>query len=596
MMDETRAVGGDPARGTFSPRREVLGGALLVALTLIAYQAILTDRAGSFEFLNVDDQRYVVENPHVTGGLTREDIWWALTSLHQSNWHPLTWLSLQLDAQLHGLHPWGFHLTNLFLHVANAVLLFAFLYRTTGGWGRSLTVAALFAVHPLHVESVAWVAERKDVLSTFFCLLAMLAYAAHAARPSWLRYALVMALLALGLMAKSMLVTLPCLLLLLDAWPLARFRVAALSPAPARTAELVAEKLPLVTLALAGAAITLRAQSRMMDAMSALPLSARVENAAVYYVTYVGRMLWPASLVVYHPNPGAALGWLPVLGAILALAAVTIFAVRTWPQRPYLLVGWLWYLGSLVPVIGLVQVGFLVTTDHYTYVPLIGLFIMLVWGGHDLCEGLRGSPGIRAAPVLLAGVPLGLCVVLTRHQIEYWRDSVSLWEHVVEVGPERAFPHSFLARALEAKGRNDEAERHYARASQLDATWEQHREKGLALERQDDLWGSRRELETALLSAPHDVTTLEHLAAQFQRRGEIGDALRHYTTLARLQPRDAGPENNLGLLYEQRGDVVKARAHWLRALALDPALAEARAGLARLPPGDPPDSSETGGR
>ena len=572
-----------PAPGAGSTgRTAVLGSALLVALVVAAYLPVL---AGGFELLNIDDHRYIMENPRVTAGLTREGIRWALTSLEQSNWHPLTWMSWQLDVQVHGLSSWGFHLTNVLLHVANVVLVFLSLYRMTGAFGRSVTVAGLFAVHPLHVESVAWVSERKDVLSTFFCLLCLRAYVGYAARPSWLRLAGVTLLFALGLTAKSMLVTLPCLFLLLDAWPLRRLPAPwppspGVDPCPqAKPLRLVAEKLPLFALASAAAALTLQAQDRMMEALDPLPLYARAGNALVYYVTYPGRMFWPAHLTPYHPNPQVWLGWLPTLGSGLLLAAFSIFVATHARRRPYLLLGWLWFLGAMVPVIGLVQVGLLATTDHYTYVPLIGLYILLAWGVHDLCESW---PLPRFAPVLLSGAALCLCVPLTRRQLGYWQSSATVWQRVLDVGPETALAHSFLAQALEEKGREAEADQHYARASELDPTWKEHVQNGLALEQQGDLWGARRELETALLIAPHDVTSLEHLAVQCQQRKEYRDAVKHYTTLARIHPHDAGPEYNLGLLYQEQGDLAKAREHWLRALAIDPALPEARKRLDAL--------------
>ncbi len=568
MTDETPAVAAGDAPLPAGARGAALGSALVALLTLIAYQPVLTDRG--FALLNVDDTRYITDNPRVTSGLTRENVAWALTSLHQSNWHPLTWMSWQLDVQLFGLAPWGFHLTNVILHVANAVLVFLVLYRAAGGWARSATVAALFAVHPLHVESVAWVSERKDVLSTFFCLLAMLAYVAHAARPSVARYLPVVVLFAMGLMAKSMLVTLPCVLLLLDAWPLRRLRTAAQLP------RLLAEKLPLFALSAVGAALTLQAQERMMAALRPVPLGARIGNALVYYASYLGRTFWPVGLTPYHPNPGAWLGALPTLGAALVLGAISALCWWTRARRPWLLVGWLWFLGTLVPVIGLVQVGFLATTDHYTYVPHVGFFLMLAWGGHAICASRRWP---RVVPGLAAAVAVGACVLLTRHQVGYWRDSVALWQHILDIGPEDAFAHAYLAQGLEAQGRDAEAEEHYATAMRLDTRWKEHEERGLALEASGDLWGARRELETVLLVAPHDVTALEHLAVQFQRRGEIGDALKQYATLARIQPKNAGPEYNLGLLYQQRGDAEQARAHWQRALEIDPTLAEARRAL-----------------
>jgi Flp pilus assembly protein TadD len=550
-----------PADAAPAPRHVLLAGLALVVLTLVAYLPVLTDRG--IEFLNIDDRRYIVDTPQVTAGLHGPGVAWALTSMHQSNWHPLTWMSWQLDASLYGVHAWGFHVTNVVLHVASAVLLLLVLVRATGSLGRSLTVAALFAVHPLHVESVAWVSERKDVLSTVFFMLAMLAHTHYARRPGLVRYGLVLLLTALGLMAKSMLVTLPCVLLLLDVWPLRR----------RLTTRVLLEKVPLFALAGLVAILTLRAQSRMMQALPPIPLPVRAGNALVYYVQYVARTLWPVHLTPYHPNRGVSLGALPTLGAAVALVVVTVAFARMRDKRPYALAGWLWFLVTLLPVIGLVQVGFLATADHYTYVPLIGLFLVLVWGGDELLTRLAAPP----VPQRLAAIAaVASCAVLLRGQLPVWHDSVALWQHVVDVAPDDAFAHAFLGQALEAHGRDAEAEAQFAMSSQLDEGWKRHDERGLSLERAGDLWGARREFEAVLLTAPHDETAVSHLAVQFQSRGEVPDAIRQYSTLARIRPADAGPEYNLGLLYQQQNELDEARAHWSRALALDPGLADAR--------------------
>ena len=278
-------------------------------------------------------------------------------------------------------------------------------------------------------------------------------------------------------------------------------------------------------------------------------------------------------LTLYHPNRGVSLGVLTTLGAGVALAFATALCVRARAQRPYLLVGWLWFLVGLLPVIGLVQVGFLATADHYMYVPVIGLLLVLVWGGRDLLASLTPSP---VPPALVATTALVLCTLAVRAQLPVWHDSVALWEHIVETEPHDAFAHAFLGQALEDHGRSGEAEAQFAASSRLDQSWKRHDEQGLSLEEAGDLWGARHEFEAALRTAPHDETAVTHLALQFQRRGEVADAIRQYTTLSRIRPADAGPEYNLGLLYEQQNELVLARAHWSRALALDPSLAEAR--------------------
>jgi hypothetical protein len=553
------------------------GASLLALLTLIAYQPIVTKR-GAYELLNVDDQRYLVGNPHVLG-LTRENILWALTSLHQSNWHPLTWMSWQLDWQLHGLDPGAFHLTNVALHVTNVCLLFVAFYRLTGAWGRSVTVAGLFAVHPLHVESVAWVSERKDLLSTLFFVLTLIAYTTYARRPGWFSYVAVVVLLTLGLMSKAMLVTVPFVLLLVDFWPLGRFLRTANLPGRASPRRALLEKVPLLVLAGGCAGLTLRAQDRMIEALPPLPLLDRGLNALAYYGVYLARTVWPAHLVVYRPNPGAMPGWPAVaIGGALVIA-VTVIAFRERTRRPYLLVGWLWYLGTLVPVIGLVQVGFLETADHYTYVPLIGVFIIVAWGGFAVCERLRL---LRIAPSICAAFVLALSVLVTRHQVGYWRTSTTVWEHVVESFPRDAFAHAFLGRAFEAAGDEARAEAQYALARELDTTWPIHLRDGLALEASGDPAGSRRELEAVLLIYPRNATALRHLAALCQRRGDVRDAIRVYATLAQIEPRDADAELALGLLYERLGDATNATLHLRRSLDIDPKLVASEDALTRL--------------
>jgi hypothetical protein len=569
VVTDTTADGGN---GPF-------GGVILTLCTFLVYQPILTARAAPFEFVSADDFRYIVDNPRVTTGLTRENLWWALTSLHQSNWHPLTWMSWQLDDAIYGVDSWGFHLTNLALHLANSLLLFALLRRLTSAWGRSLVVAALFAVHPLHVESVAWVSERKDVLSTLFFLLTVGFYVsyvrARSIRTGALAYGLVVIFAVLCLMAKSMLVTLPCVLLLLDAWPLRR----------ASIWRPLGEKAPLFIVAAFGAWVTLGAQTRMIEALDPVALPVRAGNALVHYVSYLTRTLWPSDLVVYRANLGVSLGWAAISGSAVVLALVSTIALTSWRPRPYLLVGWLWFLGTLVPVVGFVQVGFVATTDHYTYVPLVGLCIVIVWGAFDLLVSMsRWLPGLASTRVMgaLASSVLLLACVLARRQVAYWHDSVALWQHVVDTSPTDAFARASLGVALDAKGRSDEARDELTKAEALDHDWKTHLAYGLAFEQQGNFSGARRELEKVLLVAPHNLTAVSHLAAQFQTNGHADDAIRQYTTLAHLQPRAPVPEYELSTLYEEAGDRVKARAHLVRALQVDPSFAPARSRLAAL--------------
>jgi hypothetical protein len=416
-------------------RSEFLISLFLATITFAIYGHVLQN-----ELVDFDDLTYITSNPHVLTGLTGPNIRWAFTTNYAGNWHPLTWLSLQLDAQLFGPKPWAFHLTNLLLHCANSVLLFVVLRAMTGAVWRSAVVAALFAWHPLHVESVAWAAERKDVLSTFFWMLTLGVYFLYVRLPGWRRYLAYLAVcvcLALGLLAKPMLVTLPFVLLLLDFWPLGRLPPNKLQTPSSATAawkllRLFLEKVPLFTLVAASCLITWQAQQRggAVQSLAQFPLSVRAANALVACVGYLGKMLFPVDLAAYYPHPRDSLTAGQVAGAGLLLLAVTIIAVGAVRHRPYLLVGWLWYLGTLVPVLGLVQVGDQAMADRYTYVPLIGIFVALTWACGDALARWR-SAWLVLLPA--SAVLLVFCVLLTWLQVGFWHDSYSLWAHADEV-------------------------------------------------------------------------------------------------------------------------------------------------------------------
>ena len=359
----------------------------LLALLLAAATLAVFARVNHFEFLNYDDPLYVTVNPHVQQGLSVEGVRWAFTTFTAANWHPLTWISLMLDASIGGTDPFVFHLTNLVLHLANVLLLFSFLDRITGRPRPSAVTAALFAIHPLHVESVAWIAERKDVLSTLFLLLTLMAYARFVEQPDRPRRLAVVLLFALGLLAKPMLVTLPVLLLLLDAWPLRR-------SAPWRS--LVLEKLPLFAMSIGTGILTFVAQrqAETVGSLAGYPLGVRVANAIVATATYLGRTIWPTRLAVFYPHPGASLGAVAVAGSAVVLFALTSWAIRLRRSRPYLFFGWGWYLVTLAPVVGIVQVGWQARADRYTYIPLIGIFLAVVWA---ISESLADRPALLSS-------------------------------------------------------------------------------------------------------------------------------------------------------------------------------------------------------
>jgi tetratricopeptide (TPR) repeat protein len=439
-----------------------------VCLTLAAVAFGLYARTGGFPFTNFDDFDYVVDNPHVAQGLSWSNLAWAFSTLEREFWHPLTWLSYLGDVSLFGLRPGPMHLVNAGFHAASSVLLFIALARLTRAPLRSACVAALFAVHPMHVESVAWISERKDVLSVFFGLLALIAYTRYARRPTLRRMAPVVAAFAASLMAKSTLVTLPFLLLLLDAWPLGRLPARWTDGStPASNipkigwARAVLEKLPLLAMAVASAWLTMVAQTRGGTVVSD-PSDHRLDNVIVSYVRYVGKLLWPADLAVFYPlrSPGEPT-W-EVLAALAALVLVTALAVAARRRAPWLTVGWLWFAGTLVPVSGLVRVGSHAMADRYTYFPSIGLFIALVWGvGH-----VRWRPMARVAPAAAVGV-LGVLAVLADRQVRLWSDDEQLFRHAISATGPNVRAQELLANVLQNRGRNEEAHEHLLEAVRI---------------------------------------------------------------------------------------------------------------------------------
>jgi hypothetical protein len=433
----------------------------LGAVTVAAYAPVT-----GFGFVSFDDPLYV-GNPVVSQGLGWNGLVWAFTTGHASNWHPVTWLSHMVDVELHGMNGGGHHVTNLVLHVANVVMLFLLLFRMTRASGSSAFVAALFALHPLHVESVAWVAERKDVLSTFFALLTLWAYLAYVARPGTKRYLAVVGCFALGLMSKPMLVTLPLLLLLLDIWPLGRVSLEppgrSLSDRLRDALPLIREKLPLLAMSAASSVVTFLVQREggAMRTLATVPFGFRMENAALAYVEYLAKTFWPARLSVLYSYP-ASISALQLLGALSILAAITVAALLTLRRRPYILVGWLWFVGMLVPVIGLVQVGGQALADRYTYMPLIGVFIIVAWGLRDLPARIP-----RGAVEAIALVVVLVCAFRSRAQAQYWSDGETLWRHAVELAPNDALARNNLGVDLADRSRIPEAIEQYRVSLQL---------------------------------------------------------------------------------------------------------------------------------
>jgi tetratricopeptide (TPR) repeat protein len=423
---------------------------LLGLTTLITFGQVCRN-----DFINYDDTIYVTENQHVRGGLTFNNVFWAFTAAHGSNWHPITGLSHIIDCQLFGLNPAGHHFTNLLLHIANTLLLFLVLKDMTAALWQSAFVAALFALHPLHVESVAWIAERKDVLSTTFWFLTMAAYVRYVRQRSVTWYIGTLVLFALGLMTKPMLVTLPFVLLLLDYWPLGRL-----------TRQAIFEKLPFFALSVILSVITFLVQQKSgaMADIDIMPLKMRFANAIVSYLRYVGKMIWPNKLAVFYPYQADRLLFLEVAAAVLMLLGISILVIMLASRHRYLLVGWFWYLGTLVPVIGLVQVGSQAMADRYTYIPLTGLFIIIAWGFNDILAGWRYRKIILGTAALMALLALSIC---TYFQLRHWRNSITLFSHAISVTSENILAQLNFGEALASKGKPEEAMNHYRQALRI---------------------------------------------------------------------------------------------------------------------------------
>ena len=546
-----------------------------IALVLGAVTLALFWPVQSFEFLNYDDPQYVLRNDVVREGLSAEGLRWAFTTTAVSNWHPLTWISHMTDVQLFGLDPGMHHLSSLFLHTAGTILMFLALLAMTGRPWHSGAAAALFALHPLHVESVAWVAERKDLLSGVFWWACLVAYARYAAKPGTVRYLLTAALFTAGLMAKPMVVTLPAVMLLLDFWPLRRFSSAR------RPAMLVAEKVPFFLLALLSAAVTWSAQqgAGSMRSLAVYPLDVRIGNALHSCAAYLGKTLLPVSLAVFYPHPGALPLWKISLAALL-LAVISAAALWTVKSRPWFLTGWAWFLVTLLPVIGIVQVGWQGMADRYTYIPLAGIFIALVWGAAEIVP-LR--PAGRAAAALLAlGVMISLGLT-ARQQLMTWRSSTTLFEHALAVTVDNYVAHHNLAAALVASGRGTEAESHYREVIRLRPDYEKAYVSLGAL-----LAGEGRSAEAAALfraalgRVPDFAEAHYNLGVVLIRTGKYENALEHLERAAKTRPNHWDTLNNLGALYLALDRPGEAEAPLRRSVQLRPESLAARRNLAAL--------------
>jgi len=580
----------EPQSSKIIPAKPLIGLLLIVATLGVFWQV------RSHDFLNYDDDVYVSENSQVQEGFTRKSVIWAFTSGYASNWHPLTWLSHMLDCQLFGLNPGGHHLTNLMLHLANTLLLFLLLNRMTSSLYRSALVAALFALHPLHVESVAWVAERKDVLSTLFWMLTMWTYLLYVEHPRLWRYLLTLVVFTLGLMAKPMLVTLPCVLLLLDYWPLDRLALRqpedsinsgaqkGLSSSPQRSflLRLFWEKVPFFVLAAVSSAVTFLVQqsSGAVKSVESFPLSIRIANGLVSYVSYIYKMIWPQHLAVFYPHQGSSLPMWLAGAAGLLLLGISVAVMRAGRRHPYLAVGWLWYLGTLVPVIGLVQVGLQEMADRYTYVPLIGLFIMIAWGIPELTRGWRyGRVVLRMA----AGSLLAVLMVCTWMQLRHWRNNETLFKHALNTTANNFLAHDSLGNTLAQQGKIGEAIDHYSAALRIKPDYmNSHTNLGIALLQRGDVEQAITHFSAVLRYQSDSPEAHNNLGLAVARQGYVDRAIDHYFTAIRLKPDYPQAHNNLGNALASQGKFDQAISHYSEALRIKPEDAGAHSNLANV--------------
>ncbi len=621
-MPPTAKAGSKARRASWKEKLRCPG--LLCLLLALATLAVYLPVA-RYGYVNYDDSDYVSENTHVLSGLKWENVLWAFTTGHASNWHPMTWLSHMLDCQLFGDHVGAQHLNNVGFHIANTLLLFLLLRRMTGAFWRSALVAALFALHPLHVESVAWISERKDVLSAFFFLLTIGAYVRYAeiqalkaenrrpkaegrpkpdtestARsaapgsrfkvqgsrfevppscsppPSSLFYLLSLALFALGLMSKPMLVTLPFVLLLLDYWPLQRPQLNTKSSKLKTLLPLVREKLPFFALAAASGVITFVVQRKGGAVSTSLSVGARIANALVSYIRYIGKVFWPENLSILYPHPGHWPAWQVVASAVL-LAAISAVALLSARRRPYLAVGWLWFCGTLVPVIGLVQVGIQSMADRYTYIPLIGLFILLVWGINEL---VPPRPWRANALSLGAAAMLAACALLTERQIHFWHDSEALFRHAVQVTPNNYLAYNNLGFYLSKVGRTAEAMEDYRLSLKINPSYEDALNNlGYALAGQKKYQEAIPLYEAALRIRPNHVEVNNNLGNALSEIGKIDEAIQHYLIALKQDPNHADAHNNLGIALAMKGKLDEAIVQFHEAIRCKPGYESAHSNL-----------------
>ena len=592
------AAARSPARAS---RERIVTG--IVSVLLVGIVWIVFGQTLRHEFVNYDDDDYVCDNPRIKNGLTLQGIGWAFTHVHAGNWHPLTTISHMLDCQLYGLQPWGHHLTNVLLHAAAAIFLFLALRQLTcAGWP-SAFVAAVFAIHPLRVESVAWVAERKDVLSGMFFMLTLWAYACYVRsnRPTSGRYLAVVILYALGIMCKPTLVTLPFVLLLLDYWPLRRFALQSPWTKPARSTSnhdergenpsqgeqlpgrsiqyLLVEKIPFFVLSAASCTATLLAQGMTAIPLRELTFGDRVGNALISYVTYLGQMIWPANLSVFYPYPVDGLNTTQALAALIILLIISAAFFRWRNRYAFLWIGWLWFLAMLVPMIGIVQVGVQARADRYTYLAQIGLYLLVTWSALELFgKWRRGREALIVIAVLIGSGLTADSYFETRS----WRDGEALWNHALAHTSGNDLAHSNLADALMRKGRLDEAIVQFHKAIEIFPDYSVHNTLGDALMKNGQLDEAIVQFQKAIELYPGFPVAHANLGNAFLSKGNLADAIACFRTALGIRPDFLNAHNNLGISLAEVGKTEEALTEFRAVLRIDGDYRDAHCNLATL--------------
>lgn len=591
---------------------------LIVYIALTAATLAVFWQVNQYDFVNFDDHIYVTENSHIQSGITLDGLRWAMSTMNAEFWHPLTWLSLMSDYQLFGLNAGGYHVTNLLLHILSTLLLFWLFHRMTGTVWRSAFVAALFALHPLHVESVAWIAERKDVLSAFWGMLTLCAYVYYTEKPVLRRYLPVLLCFACALMSKSMVITLPAIMILLDYWPLGRLqsREGNTSSKPAvktspnqkqQKARLnkgalpenvtspenrissekklagiipswqLREKLPFFAFSAVFSIITLYAHNTAPAIQ--FPFGARLANAFVAFVTYLGKIFWPQNLAVFYPFPDQCPAW-QVGGAVFLILAISAAVIIALKRLPYLFVGWLWYATTLLPVIGIIQIGDFAMADRYTYLPSIGISIMLAWGIPPLFQRAQ----IRRMVLLPAGiVVLAILAVLSWQQCRYWKNSIELFSHALQVTRDNPLARNSLGVALAGVGKNKEAIAHYRAAIELNPYSDKaHSNLGLALVAEGKIDEAITHYRAAIDFDPNNEVTHSNIGIALALAGKYEEAAEHYRTAMKLNPHSDNTHNNFANLLMKQGKIEEAAMHYRRAVEINPFNQEAYANWADI--------------